>query len=187
MRKLLIFTLLFTLTCLSSFAQKDRTKWTGSVKANSYYTYSPFGEIGSFYTPFSRAYIDSVLAVIVLAEKVGIGTMDPQTKLDVKGTARMTGFELTTTPSDGYVLTTSGGASGIGSWAPQASSPVGSWQQEVVNNSDNNWTVSFTLQSTSVVSYNGFEIPAGQWSGAGTTTLNLSLITYKYDKITVIQ
>ena len=187
MRKLLIFTSLFILTSSLSFAQIDKTKWVGSVKASSYYTYDPFGEIGTLFMPFSRAYLDSALVEIVLAQKAGIGTSNPGTELDINGTARMRGFELTTTPSDGYVLTSSGGASGIGIWAPLVSSPVGSWQQEVVNNSDNNWTVSFTLQSTSVVSYNGFELPAGQWSGSGTTTLNVSLVTYQYDKITVIQ
>ena len=136
MRRILIITLLLTFHFAISYAQVDKTKWTGSVKADSYYTYNPFGEIGCLYLPFSRAYIDSVLSQIVLAEKVGIGTTDPVSELEVNGTATMTGFKLTTAPSNGYVLTSD--ASGNGSWALSTSGgSSGLWQQEVVNNADN--------------------------------------------------
>jgi len=116
---------------------------------------------------------------------VGINSNNPGSRLDVNGTATMTGFKMTTSPSIDYVLTSDG--SGNGTWQPAGSSSISSWQQEVVNNSDNNWTVSFTLQSNSVVSYNGLELSTAQWSGEGTTTLNVSCSTYKYDKIIVIQ
>jgi hypothetical protein len=51
---------------------------------------------------------------------VGIGASNPASKLDITGTARMTGFQLTTSPQAGYVLTSD--ANGLGSWQ---ASPAG--------------------------------------------------------------
>ena len=45
---------------------------------------------------------------------VGIGTPNPAQKLDVAGTAQMTGFKMPTGASNGYVLTSDG--SGVGTW-----------------------------------------------------------------------
>jgi len=45
---------------------------------------------------------------------VGIGTSTPTAKLDVAGTAKMTGFQLGTTATAGQVLTSD--ASGVGTW-----------------------------------------------------------------------
>ncbi|MBI5216822.1 MAG: hypothetical protein HY960_13805 [Ignavibacteriae bacterium] len=45
---------------------------------------------------------------------VGIGTINPTQKLDVAGTVKMTGFNLSSSPSAGYVLTSD--ASGNGTW-----------------------------------------------------------------------
>ncbi len=45
---------------------------------------------------------------------VGIGTLSPVEKLQVDGAIRMTGFKLTTNPSNGYVLTSD--SSGLGTW-----------------------------------------------------------------------
>jgi hypothetical protein len=47
---------------------------------------------------------------------VGIGLTDPAAKLDVEGTARVTGFQLTTAPTAGHVMTSD--ETGIGSWQP---------------------------------------------------------------------
>ena len=93
------------------------------------------------------------------------------------------GFALTTGATNGHVLTSD--ANGVATW--QAAASATSWQHELAADAENNWTVSFTLKSGSVVSYNGDELPAALWSGSGTTTLNLTITTYKYDKITVIQ
>ncbi len=49
---------------------------------------------------------------------VGIGTAAPTQKLDVAGTARMTGFQLGTSATAGNVLTTN--ASGVGTWQAAA-------------------------------------------------------------------
>lgn len=47
---------------------------------------------------------------------VGIGTTSPTEKLEVAGTAKMKGLQLTNSPTAGYVLTSD--ANGIGSWQP---------------------------------------------------------------------
>lgn len=59
------------------------------------------------------------------------------------------------------------------------------WEQEVANDSDNNWTVSFTIASTAIITYNGQRLEDSDWSGEGTTTLALAFPTYKYDQIIV--
>jgi hypothetical protein len=48
---------------------------------------------------------------------VGIGTITPGSKLDVDGTIEATGLKMTTSPSDGHVLTSD--AAGVGTWQPQ--------------------------------------------------------------------
>ena len=63
----------------------------------------------------------------------------------------------------------------------------GIWQQEIVADADNGWTVSFILQATSIISYNGTELPVLLWSGIGTTVLTVSFATLQYDKITIIR
>ncbi|MCE9540486.1 MAG: hypothetical protein K8R85_14895, partial [Bacteroidetes bacterium] len=55
---------------------------------------------------------------------VGIGTTSPAQKLDIAGTAQMTGFKLTSSPTSGYVLTSD--ASGAGSWQPLSATISGS-------------------------------------------------------------
>ena len=49
---------------------------------------------------------------------VGIGTTTPGTRLDIAGTARMTGLQLGTTATAGHVLTAN--ASGVGTWQAPA-------------------------------------------------------------------
>jgi hypothetical protein len=53
-------------------------------------------------------------AAAVSSGNVGIGTASPTAKLDVAGTAKMTGFQLGTSATAGQVLTAN--ASGVGTW-----------------------------------------------------------------------
>ena len=53
---------------------------------------------------------------IVSSGNVGVGTAAPAAKLDVAGTAKMTGFQLGTTATAGQVLTAN--ATGTGTWQP---------------------------------------------------------------------
>ncbi len=65
---------------------------------------SPDGFGGYFY---GRGYFSG---------NVGIGVLQPTQKLDVAGTVKSTGLQLTTSPTAGYVLTCN--ATGVGSWQP---------------------------------------------------------------------
>ncbi len=56
---------------------------------------------------------------------VGIGTASPASKLDVSGTAEMTGFKLTTSPAGGHVLTSD--SAGIGSWRAPSGGGDSDW------------------------------------------------------------
>ena len=51
---------------------------------------------------------------MVATGDVGVGVDNPTTKLDVDGTVKMTGFQLTGSRSAGDVLTSD--ASGVGTW-----------------------------------------------------------------------
>ncbi len=86
----------------------------------------------------------------------GIGTTSPNAKLEVAGTIKMTGFEMPTGATNGYVLTTD--ASGTGTW--QAAGGVG-------GSGNANYIPKFTAASTlddSVIYETGGNI------GIGTTT-----------------
>ncbi|MGB8657621.1 MAG: hypothetical protein WCE90_07530 [Candidatus Zixiibacteriota bacterium] len=87
-----------------SLAAGTQVKLTGSAD----YTFA-FGN--NFTTSASHAVIfhDSDIPI-----KVGIGTTSPTERLDVAGTAQMTGFKMSTGATDGYVLTSD--ASGVGTW-----------------------------------------------------------------------
>lgn len=59
-------------------------------------------------------------------KRLGIGTTSPAEKLEVVGTVKMTGFQLTTGAQASYVLTSD--ASGIGTWQPVPSGTMPSGQ-----------------------------------------------------------
>ncbi len=56
---------------------------------------------------------------------VGIGVTSPASKLDVSGTAEMLGFKLTTSPTDGYLLTSN--AAGVVTWQAAGTGGDSDW------------------------------------------------------------
>jgi len=90
-------------------------KTNGTVYAGAYSSNSPFIMKAPGNT--ERARIDDITG------NFGIGTTTPAEKLDVAGTAQMTGFKLPTGAMSGYVLTSD--AAGLGTWQ-QASGGNGS-------------------------------------------------------------
>jgi hypothetical protein len=63
--------------------------------------------------------------LIRAAGGVGVGTNNPQSELDVAGTAQKTGFKLPSAPTAGHVLTS--GASGVGTWQAPAVGGGSDW------------------------------------------------------------
>ena len=95
-------------------------KASGKVFASAYSSNSPF--IMEAPAGTERARIDDITG------NFGIGTPTPAERLDVAGTAQMTGFKLPTGAMSGYVLTSD--ASGMGTWQPGS------------GGADNDWTLS---------------------------------------------
>ena len=62
---------------------------------------------------------------------------------------------------------------------------AGSIYETELTNGQNNINVGFTLESTTLVYFNGKLIPNALWSGEGTAVLNVSLDTKLYDQLSV--
>jgi len=69
-------------------------------------------------------------------------------------------------------------------WSEFSTAPKYIFEKELTD-AENNINVGFTLESTTLVYYNGWAIPNALWSGEGTQVLNLSLDTKQYDKLKV--
>ena len=103
-------------------------KTNGTVYASAYSSNSPF--IMEAPAGTERARIDDI------SGNFGIGTAAPAEKLDVAGTAQMTGFKLPTGAMSGYVLT----SDGVG---------TGTWQQSSGGNgSTNHWNLTGNAGTT---------------------------------------
>jgi hypothetical protein len=61
------------------------------------------------------------------------------------------------------------------------------WAYELGTDYQTTFTVSFPLKTTSQVAFNGKILRNFQWSGAGTSTLTLSLDTHEGDFISIVQ
>lgn len=77
-------------------------------------TGTTYGVIGQCNSP--NGYAGYFIGRGYFAGDLGIGTAAPAAKLDVNGTARMTGFKLPTGAAAGRVMTSD--ASGVGTWQP---------------------------------------------------------------------
>ncbi|MEI6574805.1 MAG: hypothetical protein WCO63_01350 [Bacteroidota bacterium] len=60
------------------------------------------------------------------------------------------------------------------------------WKKEVVGDAENHWSVPFSLNSTATILYNGQPLRSTQWTGSGSTTLNVVLDVRKYDYLVII-
>ncbi|GEM_PF-4599409 len=98
---------------------------------------------------------------ITSAGNVGIGTTNPNAKLDVAGTARMSGFQLGTSATAGHVLTTN--ASGVGTWQPSSGGLPSGSSGQTIRHDGNTWIGSSNLFN------NGTNV------GIGTTNPNAKL------------
>lgn len=99
----------------------------------------------------------------------GIGTLNPGSLLDVAGTARMTGFNMPTGASSGYILTSNG--VGVGTWAPASSG--GSLQWTTANTNDVYLPNSGNVGIGTTITNQGASLEV--WNGnIGISTLNTS-------------
>jgi hypothetical protein len=111
---------------VAGYCYNDYTTTGGVIGANSsgsYWAALGYKDTASrtwgMYTP-SNSYVGGNL---------GIGTETPGEKLDVAGTVKMTGFNMSTGATNGYVLTSD--ASGVGTWQPSSGgSGGGGWHDD---------------------------------------------------------
>lgn len=96
---------------------------------------------------------------------IGIGTTAPAQKLDVAGIIKMTGFQLPTNATSGYILTSD--ASGFGTWQPAATGtlPIGTSGQ-TLRHDGTSWLANSFLYNT------GDTIGIGTTSTLATLTLS---------------
>jgi hypothetical protein len=90
---------------------------------------------------------------------VGIGTTTPTEKLEVSGKTKTTEFQLTTTPTAGYVLTSD--ASGNGTWSPASAAT-------------NIYNADGSLSADRTVTMNNFELTFNGAGGANGSQINIS-------------
>ncbi len=137
------------------------------------------GDIDQMYSFGTKISIDpSNSQINLLSAKVGINKLLPSQALEVNGKVKIDTIPIIINPT--YVLSDSSGI--------VSKTIIGKYfEYEITVNAENNIATPFTLTSNTAVYYNGSAIKNTLWSGEGTTTLNLSLLTYKYDQIILKQ
>ena len=96
---------------------------------------------------------------------LGVGVTDPTEKVDVAGTIKATGLQLTSFPADGYVLTSD--ANGVGTWQPAGGGGSSPWSLSGSTVYYNNGRVGV---GTSTPDNQLDVVSAGAWAVGGTCT-----------------
>lgn len=105
---------------------------------------------------------------------VGVGTVTTPNVLTVAGTVQSTGFKMTTSPTNGYVLTSD--ASGNGSWTVSSGGGSGTVASSTIGQ------VPIYTGATTVTGNSGFVVDSGGNIGVGTTVPSNYLLTNTGDK-----
>ncbi|MBI5471473.1 MAG: hypothetical protein HY961_03920 [Ignavibacteriae bacterium] len=100
------------------------------------------------------------------AVKVGIGTTTPSQTLDVVGTAKMTGFNLSTNAGAGKVLTSD--ATGVGTWENAVTPPFSDASALLKNNTDVTKLLSFNLSGITTGTTRTLTVPDANTTLVGT-------------------
>jgi len=115
----------------SNFANANYYKSAPGLSAIFDSTQSVAASLG-FYTYTGAQNARTERMRILSNGNVGIGNIAPNTKLDVTGTVKMTGFQLGSSATSGHVLTTD--ASGVGTWqAPSGGGGANGWVDDGTN------------------------------------------------------
>lgn len=60
------------------------------------------------------------------------------------------------------------------------------WEKELTIDDENDWALPFDLKATSIIIYNGTPLRPAQWTGSGSSTLTLGILTRRYDHLVLI-
>ncbi len=109
----------------------------GRAEYSSGVNYGVYGE-----TLSSTGYAGYFVGQGYFSGNLGLGVSNPAQKLDIAGTAKMTGFQMPTGAQNGYVLTTD--PNGVATWQPGGGSGSSPW-----------------ISGTNLIYYNGGNVGIG--------------------------
>jgi hypothetical protein len=105
---------------------------------------------------------------------LGIGTTSPSEKLDVSGKIKTTTFQLTTSPTSGYILKSD--ASGNATWVDKSSLNVGGWTtsgSDIYAANSGNIGIGTTAPSSKLDIQSSSSVMASVQSSGSSTNLNV--------------
>lgn len=124
---------------------------SGSVTIHGGSSLMQFSTNGETFTNNTDGYIASS-GGLTTGGNVGVNSATPGTTLDVTGTTRTTGLQLSTNPSSGYVLVS--GSTGIGTWMSPSSIGAGGGSGTINSGTTNRharYTAATTLDSSALI------------------------------------